>query len=932
MTRASRVRAWLRGLLLGGCVFATACDEPTPTAAPHVWPCPSGWVAHSSGGCGPAVWLCGADGGAADAAACAQQAPRRRDPARPFWRREDGAIAGAWPEDGEAEAPPAAGASVETGTGSCPASWRARTDRTCDPLLETACADGSEGIPGERCVPSRRCPSGPWPSADDLPAGAPAVYVLAAAAAGGSGTRDRPLQSIDDAVRAAGAGGVVVLGDGTYPWSGSSRSVTLVGLCPSRTVLASASADPRAAVVEARGAGVTVSLRNLTVRGPGVGILAADGAAVDAESVRVEGTTARGVRAMANGTVRLRDAVVARPTPSSQLASSLFASGQDARIVAERVALPDVLSVAVQALDHGAVTLSDFAIQGASAPSPSPLAQAGVVALEAGSVTLQRGSIRGVRGPALWAVAANVDGAQIAASDLVVDRVLVAQDDDPSYQTGVALAQGRTAITIERGLAQDFVMAPGAIIATADAHVTLRDLVLRFGHEVEGRVASCALCASLRGHLDAVGVRVEATPGQGVVATDDETQVSLERVALLELVPLSPSSPAAAIVLNGGAQLVGTGVIARGCQGSAIAVTERATARLTDVLVERTSELPPRGGVAVNVTAESSLTLTRARITDVYGIGVAASASSVTLDRVVIDGVRAAQTRVGLASVHGVMAVRGGQATVSHSIIRSVPGPHLLAGWADTTLRADGVLLENPPTDLDGSAAAVVHTGAAMELRGVLVRGHFTPGLLSFGTETSLVLEDSLVADLSDRVGLVAGERVVTQGGFGAFGVAGARVALRRVGIARAGGAAVAATVGYDDMDQVISGTRVDGEDVYIADVRAAPLGARPAGQPPSAATARGVWSDRGSTVSLRRATLSGGEYGVFTTCASASVDEGVISRQRAAIARRNDMNPMTPLTLTRVTGVLNGVNVPVIMSGPCDEEIRSYDFSATAE
>jgi hypothetical protein len=200
--------------------------------------------------------------------------------------------------------PTPAAAFPSIGAPECPAGWTpiqlTEGPSACAPWTATpACTGYATVFPGEtECRLVQPCPAGPWP--DPIPSGA-RVYVLAAAAPGGTGTEGAPFQTIQDAVNAAQAGSVIVVGEGVYGDVQIDRSVTIAGLCPERTEIRAGAIDAvrvRAPVVAIEGVSITgerdgidvgaagsVAIRRTHVRNAGGSAIRNGGAAVLEEVV-----------------------------------------------------------------------------------------------------------------------------------------------------------------------------------------------------------------------------------------------------------------------------------------------------------------------------------------------------------------------------------------------------------------------------------------------------------------------------------------------------------------------------------------------------------------------------------------------------------------------------------------------------------------------
>lgn len=412
--------------------------------------------------------------------------------------------------------------------------------RVCDPWpatgREDTCALGDAHFPGESgCAPvGAPCASDDdW--AHDLPTDRRVVYVRPGAT-GGDGTRTRPYGTLARGLQSA-RGSVVALAKGTYELTDPATvdGHAVWGACPAETVVVSARAayDMTAFLLAGDGAEV----RGLTIRGPGLGIVALAGIDLVVESVVIDspgfaGIWARGDQAdvaMSIRSVVVRD-VGTLPDAESSDGTCLFASF-GAQVTVERARFDRCVGYAVFAgsdavvdLSRGAVTrvaedvdASAFAIAashdatvhvrdssiemelpsrgdeavhaaifaelGASIDVRTSRVQGGgsaAIASAAGRVGLARTSLRGLANEAFVALH---EGSEIAIADVVAEGGVL---DAPSNAGGVRVQRGATA-TLARVAMRDVegfgVLAlgvePDGDPDLPPTTVTIEDLVLR---------------------------------------------------------------------------------------------------------------------------------------------------------------------------------------------------------------------------------------------------------------------------------------------------------------------------------------------------------------------------------------------------------------------------------------------------------------------
>lgn len=178
----------------------------------------------------------------------------------------------------------------------CPAGWSTEPvlegtpeeiSICAPPPLPLDCPAGTMPVVGEASCQSigDPCPAGAWP--EGLPATG-VVYVQPGGAGDGSSTAS-PLASIQAAIDAAPAGGVIALAKGTYPEAVVlDEDLTVWGACAGAVTLEVAAGLDSGAAIDVT-ASAMVELRNLTILGPLPGVAVSSGAAVTASGIQVLG-------------------------------------------------------------------------------------------------------------------------------------------------------------------------------------------------------------------------------------------------------------------------------------------------------------------------------------------------------------------------------------------------------------------------------------------------------------------------------------------------------------------------------------------------------------------------------------------------------------------------------------------------------------------
>ncbi len=505
----------------------------------------------------------------------------------------------------------------------CPDGWRdvpptgSQGVATCEPWPagKPACPDGEAMFPGDgACVPlGHACPAGEWP--EDLPTGAPVLYVRAAGAAGGDGSMTSPFGTAAEALAVATPGTVIALGKGTHAGPIMlGDGITLRGACAADTLVATPStATGRASIVAT---GSSVSVADLQITGPFIGLRVESGGSLEARGVLVVGADAGALNATGGATLDARD-VVTRDTNGVGIG---ILGGAHATI--DRALVEGSLSFGVYVAGAGTdVALSDIAVSGTTGAE----SDAGIGLSDESHATIERAVLEGNEGSGLFLDGTPTDGPSVEATDLVVRGSIPAGGNESSgngigvYETGTAdlhrvLLEGNTAA----GLIVDG--GTGGAVATLHA----ADLVVRDTRETtlgqEG--AGITFAQNAEGQLDRIlltrnhAVGLGAGSGVTLVANDSVIEDTME---------------------NGGDPPLGIGVwaglggvvhlsrsrIERNHEAGLLATGPGSTVDLTDVDINRTQASADHYlGRGVSLQAGPVLTGSRVRIEHNLEVGL----------------------------------------------------------------------------------------------------------------------------------------------------------------------------------------------------------------------------------------------------------------------------------------------------------------------
>jgi hypothetical protein len=530
----------------------------------------------------------------------------------------DGGVDSTMPDDGVADPMPPAPPVLTPcpmGTVETP---RAGAPTECWPIAEPACTgdevrffgDTACALPGSACA-------GDFPAA---PAGG-GVYVLAGST-GGDGTESAPLGTIAAGIAAAGRGGTVLVGRGTYEEIiFVDRDVEIRGLCPSETILTTATPDTVNGVVNVTAGSVT--LVGLSVRAPARGgITVTTRSEATLRDVIVDGASSFGVYfdLQATGTV---DGLVVRNVDSAL--DGRFGDGlvvdTGAVVTASRVVVERARATGVNVLGTGSLTIDHLTVRdmmpsgvGIGGRALSIKAES---TLTADSVFIER--VREV------AIEVRDIGTSATLSQVVVDDTQLHVDGE----RGRAFTNFDGAATTIRGMVVRGVGDSGLLLAGGT--VDVEDLVVRdvAGQEDGnfGRFLEVGRGAVLTGRR----IHCEEARDMGVAVNGEGTSAVLEDLFLSGMRGrVSDGLYGRGINVQQGARLevrrvalvdvrnVGVFVDAATLSGEDLDVREVAPAEGT------------RRGRGLNLQLGAEVTLSRTRVEDAYDLGVFAAATGTT--------------------------------------------------------------------------------------------------------------------------------------------------------------------------------------------------------------------------------------------------------------------------------------------------------------
>ncbi len=872
-----------------------ALDAPSGDGA--TWPCPVRWVATASGGCAPAVLVC-ADGGGALAGVCdGVEIARSVAVGEPdagggsLFRLPDGAIGGAWSAPESVAQSPADDFMPAAGIPGCATGWTRIADGTCDPRLPADCGSDARALPGGACAPGRAsdCASGEWVDVASESGSARVVRVRAGADdASADGSVLRPFGTLAAAAASAGEDSWLLLSAGTYVSRlALATGLHVVGVCASRVRIGSTTVAP---VIEASGPRAAIDVRGVTVAPQGSGIVVRGGARGSLRNVRVTGANGIGVQCTGVGSTldvqftlidATRTGTPAAPVPG-------LACDAGAHVTARGVAIVDSATFGASASGRGtSLQLRDSVVATTHAATGTDPYTDGLAAFAGANVHVDR-CVFDANGEE--AALSQDDGTSVTLQDSIVRG-------PASGATGPwgVRAEYRGSMVVIRTLFDRLHWL--ALAADESGSITVSDTVVRRVVPWVGAL-SIGMQASHSGHIAGSRVLLDENQNGGAVISDAGSLLELSDSIVRGSVPRGDGHQGVGVRLSPGGRATLTRVRIEGNSNQAVLATGVGAAAVLDhTLVIGTVDGGSGGsGYGLMAAMGASIRARHSSIVSSNAVGALATLDG-TLD---LTDCRIARSPWGVAAVDAAeIALRRVFIQDAHQSAVVAQGARGVVSIADS-----GVL--GPMTTAMGEFGRGLQasTGGRIAATRVAVSNASHFGALAFLEDSSLTLEDVIVVDTqpADR-GFGAG--------VGVYG--GARATLERVAVRGASGAGIACVPNVDALG-LRGGGRIDGRDVFVANVRTSQLEFDLAGNPTGRSVAYGMLVGAMSSIDATRATLTDGGYG-FYAVGSLTIRSGLIARQLDAAGAFRD-SAATLFDVVRVDNASDVVRETSLPSG----------------
>jgi len=697
----------------------------------------------------------------------------------------------------------------------------------CPPGFVVDAKDPGSAARPPACTPDPAlCGAGPWPA--DLPATG-VFYVDAAAKAGGDGSTSSPFNTLFAAVKAAPTGATLALSAGT--WTEPlvlGKGLVVRGRCAAMTQLANNSAP---ANVQLDGDDGPVTLRDVSVVGSGIGVIAIEPVAATIERVHIHGASVAGIAALKTGAeLTIRDAVVAATVAKMDgtAGRGIEASG-GGRVMLERVRISQQRDVGLMVSHAGSRALGDGVLIADTRPTQlskvrgrgvdvSVGAQAELNAVRiigsaeigvrlAGAGTRLKvtglrvqGSLQPPAGPKGHGVVAR-DGAELVAvgariEDATGHGMHVTEPGTAARLAGLQVLRTRPAVVTGHG--QGVVATDGAwlelvggwlsdnrqsglAVGDAGTQVWARALLVDATDAPTAKTPeAAAVLANGGASLTLSHVRLHHNRGVGLVVTDVDTLVQATDLLAdggLSLGPGKLASGMGVVVQLGGRLELNRGRLSGNQNAGVVLRKAGTTAWLRELLVDGSKPDPSTGasGAGVLVLSGSRLELQHGRLSGNHerALSVEATGTLAAVEDLLVDGTVSSLTD-GFGG-DAIVAVAGGRVQAGRALLIGNRSSAILVGHAPSRLDLWGARIEsttgNAATGAYGAGITVV-MGSRADLDGVIFRDNRSVGAVAGGDDTVMRLTGCVIED-------TAASTAQEQNGAGAASLLGSRMDVR---------------------------------------------------------------------------------------------------------------------------------------------------------
>jgi hypothetical protein len=602
------------------------------------------------------------------------------------------------------------------------------------PPLPASCPDGMMPVVGQAdCQPiGDPCPAGDWPAG--LPASGTIVFVQAGAVGGDGSSQAAPLGSIGAAVAAAPDGAVIAIAKGMYAEGATvSTTVTLWGACVTGVTIAGPAGAPTDATIQVNPPG-DVTVRNVTVSGPRLGMAVYPGAKAAGLGIWISGATGDGI-AVGDSTIDLDGVAV---TETQALADGTSGWGLDveggAHASVKRTYFDHNRQLGIFAANKGTdITLTDVIVSNTQSQESDMQSGRGLELDSGAHATVQRavfdhnhdtGVLTTDAGTVLTLTDAVVTGTQSQESDMLSGHGL-------SVQFGAHT-------TVERAVF-DHNRDAGITAASVGTLLTLTDVVVQDTQSRESDMQfGEGLEVALSAHATVERAVFDDNRKMGVFATDAGTDLTLTDVVVQDTQSQeSDMLWGRGLHVQEGAHAAAQRAVFDDNREAGVSTLSTGTVlTLIDVVVQDTQsdESAMQWGLGLSAVAGAHATVERAVFDQnrVTGIFAEAAGTSLALTDVVVHDTQSQESDKDLG--RGLDVQSGAHATVERAVFDQNREFGVVVGGAGADLELHNVVVSGTlPQDLSGEfgVGVAVITGATLDVQSSRIVESRVAGLLA---------------------------------------------------------------------------------------------------------------------------------------------------------------------------------------------------------
>ncbi|MBW1807562.1 MAG: right-handed parallel beta-helix repeat-containing protein [Deltaproteobacteria bacterium] len=569
----------------------------------------------------------------------------------------------------------------------------------CEPEL-----DGTFPVLGQAaCQPlGDSCPAETWP---EIPAEVTGnrIYVLSGAT-NGDGTQANPYGLIGEAVTAAAAGDVVVIGPGSYLNSVTiSKDLTLWGACIQQSIIDCREAfDLDSAAVIVSGA-AQVTLRNLRISGSRIGVLTnSTDARVSLNGVWLHATTFGGVM-VADGSFSAANLLVDSINPADGWYSGVGIGVQSAQLVElQSVTLENNTYVGMY-FDDAATTASiqDIVIRNTLRYEIGYEGGLGMQAI-LGQLSLAGGLIEGNHG-----VGIIVSG---GSTSVELDDIIISDTSSMYFERthglGIQISSGAEVVIRQSLIERN--QAAGITVGFGSSQLEASDIIIRDTDSQAGDLHwGSGMDITTGSQVTLSRVLFERNHFAGLYASDQQTSVQCEDVMILDTdSDQATQGEGLGIWVQMGAQLSLTrGRVSRNRTTGIHSIAAGTTLILEDVEISGTLSQEADGYYGFGLTAidGAQLSLTRGLLDGNTGTGIQLASNG---QNIVLTDVTVRNTQVidqdGTFGI-GLQVSLGSNVTLTRGLFDTNHHSGILAENSGTSLVLEDLTIQNTEGDSTGS-------------------------------------------------------------------------------------------------------------------------------------------------------------------------------------------------------------------------------------